>query len=64
MPRWMMKFAVEAHLGLKEDIPELLFRHPGGGTKKCKKLDETARRFRSRKFLVTLDPAGSRVATA
>jgi len=30
MPRWLMKFAVEAHLGTKADVAELVFKHPNG----------------------------------
>ncbi len=28
MPKWLMKFAVKAHLGLHRDVPELVFQHP------------------------------------
>lgn len=28
MPKWMMKFEVEAHLGVREDLKSLVFKHP------------------------------------
>ena len=30
MPRWMMQFEIEGHLGVEADRRELIFRHPSG----------------------------------
>src|SRR5687767_1873647 len=30
MPHWVMKFEVEAHLGVRSDLPQLSFTHPSG----------------------------------
>ena len=30
MPRWLMKYGIEAHLGLNAKLPELVFNHPKG----------------------------------
>src|SRR5215204_5339272 len=30
MPKWLMKFGLEAHLGTKPGVAELVFNHPQG----------------------------------
>ena len=30
MPRWLMKFEIEGHLGVEPDLPHLAFKHPNG----------------------------------